>query len=103
MKNCGECRFFVKHKDEHHYVRASRFVTIALADYGGASASVLASATQYLTDNLPSIQNDPYALAMIEAEMPQANQVSQSIEHVSGQNSTPEDGNQGSKDTCPIV
>ena len=40
------------------------FVTIALADYGEASPDALAGATQYLTDNLPSVQDDPYSLAI---------------------------------------
>jgi CD109 antigen len=40
------------------------FVTIALTDYGTASHDALADATQYLTTNLPSVQNNPYALAI---------------------------------------
>ena len=40
------------------------FVTIALTDYGTASYDPLADATQYLTNNLPSVQNNPYALAI---------------------------------------
>jgi CD109 antigen len=40
------------------------FVTIALTDYGMASHDALADATQYLTTNLDSVQNNPYALAI---------------------------------------
>jgi len=40
------------------------FVTIALADYGSATAEVLDDANQYLTDNLATVQDDTYALAV---------------------------------------
>jgi len=40
------------------------FVTIALADYGGATGESLTNATQYLLDNLPLVQDDTYALAV---------------------------------------
>lgn len=40
------------------------FVSIALADYGAASPDALAAATQYLTNNLSSVWDDPYALAI---------------------------------------
>jgi CD109 antigen len=40
------------------------FVMIALTDYGMVSPSVLAQSSQYLTENLPSVQNNPYALAI---------------------------------------
>ena len=41
------------------------FVTIALADYGGVSASALAEAIQYLTDNITSVHDDAYALSVV--------------------------------------
>jgi CD109 antigen len=41
------------------------FVTIALADYGTATPDVLTRATEYLTNNLSSVQDDPYALAVV--------------------------------------
>ncbi|MDI6447611.1 alpha-2-macroglobulin family protein [Anaerobaca lacustris] len=40
------------------------FVTIALADYGMVAPHVLGAATQYLRDNLSSVQDDAYALAI---------------------------------------
>ncbi len=40
------------------------FVTIAMADYGMAEPHVLGTATQYLRDNLSSVQDDAYALAI---------------------------------------
>jgi len=40
------------------------FVALALADYGAASADVLENAVNYLTDNLSSVEDDPYALAI---------------------------------------
>jgi len=40
------------------------FVTIALSDYGVASSGVLAGATEYLTNNMPFVQDNPYALAI---------------------------------------
>ena len=40
------------------------FVTIALADYGLATPQALTGATEYLTNNLSSVQDDAYALAV---------------------------------------
>jgi CD109 antigen len=40
------------------------FVAIALADYGSATPDVLAGAAEYLADNLSSVQDDAYALAI---------------------------------------
>ncbi len=40
------------------------FVTIAMADYGMADPQVLAGAVEYLRDNLSSVQDDAYALAI---------------------------------------
>ncbi len=40
------------------------FVAIAMADYGTADPHVQAAAAQYLRDNLSSVQNDAYALAI---------------------------------------
>ncbi len=40
------------------------FVTIAMADYGMADPHVQGAATQYLRDNLSSVQDDAYALAI---------------------------------------
>jgi CD109 antigen len=49
------------------------FVTIALADYGTASPDTLAGATQYLTNNLTSVQNDAYALAIAALALTRVN------------------------------
>ncbi len=40
------------------------FVAIALADYGSAEPSALTDASQYLVDNLSTVQDDAYALAI---------------------------------------
>jgi len=40
------------------------FVTIALAGYGNATTGVLSAASQYLNDNLATVQDDAYALAI---------------------------------------
>lgn len=59
---------FVHHKDMMGGAAGgfvlTAFVTIALADYGEASPDALAGATQYLTNNLSSVQDEPYALAI---------------------------------------
>jgi CD109 antigen len=49
------------------------FVTIALTDYGTASHDALTDATQYLTTNLPSVQNNPYALAIAALALARTN------------------------------
>jgi len=59
---------FVHHKEMVGGVTGpfalTAFVTIALADYGFATPDALANATEYLTNNLTSVQDDPYALAV---------------------------------------
>ena len=40
------------------------FVAIALGDYGSATPDALADASQYLADNLTTVQDDAYALAV---------------------------------------
>ncbi len=40
------------------------FVAIALADYGSAEPDALTAASQYLVDNLSTVQDDAYALAI---------------------------------------
>jgi len=40
------------------------FVTIALTEYGSASTDALAAASAYLVDNLSTVQDDAYALAV---------------------------------------
>jgi CD109 antigen len=40
------------------------FVTIALADYGAGSPAVLNNAVQYLIDNMTTVSDDAYALAV---------------------------------------
>jgi CD109 antigen len=42
----------------------SAFVTIALTSYGSAASDVMENATQYLMDNLSSVQDDAYGLAI---------------------------------------
>ena len=59
---------FVHHKEMIGGVTGTyaltAFVTIALADYGAASPDVQANATEYLKNNLSSVEDDPYALAV---------------------------------------
>ena len=49
------------------------FVTLALADYGTASPDAMAGATQYLTNNVTSVQNDAYALAIAALALARVN------------------------------
>lgn len=49
------------------------FVTIALADYGSAAPAVLNKATQYLADNMTSVWDDAYALAVASLAMVRVN------------------------------
>jgi CD109 antigen len=59
---------FVHHKDMMGGAAGgfalTAYVTIALADYGAAAQATLTAATQYLTNNLSSVQDEPYALAI---------------------------------------
>ncbi|HUS71627.1 MAG TPA: alpha-2-macroglobulin family protein [Sedimentisphaerales bacterium] len=68
---------FVHHKDMMGGATGrfalTAFVTIALVDYGAASPDTLAGATQYLTNNLTSVQNDPYALAVAALALTRVN------------------------------
>jgi CD109 antigen len=59
---------FICHKEMvggmHGNYALTAFVTIALADYGEATSEVLSKATDYLANNLTSVYDDAYALAI---------------------------------------
>ncbi|MHC4555950.1 MAG: alpha-2-macroglobulin family protein [Planctomycetota bacterium] len=59
---------FVHHKEMIGGVTGNftltAFVTIALTDYGSAASDVMENAVQHLKDNLSSVQDDAYALAI---------------------------------------
>ncbi|MBW8039279.1 MAG: alpha-2-macroglobulin [Planctomycetes bacterium] len=68
---------FVHHKDMMGGATGrfalTAFVTIAMADYGAASTEALNRATQHLTNNLYSVQDQPYALAIAALALARVN------------------------------
>jgi hypothetical protein len=49
------------------------FIAIALADYGGSSPAALNSAVQYLVDNMTTVWDDAYALAVTSLALARIN------------------------------